>query len=226
MRNEKSKLSLHKSKIPKLSDSSRKFIPKKERKSMNDPFLEKIARTRINKMKKFQAYWLKPRVKILRGQKAMLEVKIHRDAALDKNGAGRGMKGSGNRRLASESNPVEQSQDFATSTGTLDREEMSELSDISPENVVTTRSPTDTTMMHRVTEKTATSSSFSERVNITLGNFFPLTFGTGTGDEVETQEEEEDDDEQDDFESQLSLHSSTHETGKLDLRTDLAWSGY
>ena len=47
----------------------------------------------------------------------------------------------------------------------------------------------------------------------TLGNFFPFTLGTGTGDEVETQEEEEDDDEHDDFGSQLSLNSSTHENG-------------
>ena len=37
--------------------------------------------------------------------------------------------------------------------------------------------------------------------------------GAGTGDEVQTQEEEEDDDEQDDFGSQLSLNSSTHENG-------------
>ena len=32
---------------------------------------------------------------------------------------------------------------------------------------------------------------------------------TGTGDEAEIQEEEEDNDEQDDFESQISLNSST-----------------
>ena len=62
-------------------------------------------------------------------------------------------EGRGNRRLASESTPVEQDQDFATSTGTLDLEEISELSDISTENVATTRSPTDNTMMHGVMEK-------------------------------------------------------------------------
>ena len=115
-----------------------------------------------------------------------------------------------NRRLASESTPVEQGQDFATSTGTLDREEMSELSDISTENVATTRSPTD--MIHGVTEKSAMSSSKN-----TFGNFFPNTMGTGTGDEAETQEEEEDDDEQDDFGSQVSLNSSTQE---IDAYTD------
>ena len=111
--------------------------------------------------------------------------------------------------MASESTQVEQGQDFATSTGTLDREKMSELSDISTENVATTRSPTDNTMMHGVTEKPAKSSSFSERVKNTLRNFFSFTMGTGTGDEAETQKEEEDDDEQDDFGSQTSLGSST-----------------
>ena len=64
-------------------------------------------------------------------------------------------------------------------------------------------------MLLGVTEKPATSSSFSERVKNTFGNLFPFTMGTGTGDEAETQEE--DDDEQDDFGSQVSLNSSTQE---------------
>ena len=88
---------------------------------------------------------------------------------------------------------------------------MSALSDISNENLATTTSPTDKTIMHGMVEKRATSSSFSERVKNTLGNFFPFTMGTDTGDEIETQGEEEDEDEQDDFGSQLSLNSSTHE---------------
>ena len=88
---------------------------------------------------------------------------------------------------------------------------MSELYDISTENVATTRSPRDNTMMRGVTEKTATSSSFSERVKNTFANFFPFTMRTGTGDEAETQEEEEDNDGQDDFGSQVSLYSSTQE---------------
>ena len=88
---------------------------------------------------------------------------------------------------------------------------LQKLSNISTENVATTRSPTDNTMMHCVTDKPLTSSSFSERVNRTLGNFFPFTMRTGAGDEAETQEEEKDDDEQDDFGSQVSLNSSTQE---------------
>ena len=44
-------------------------------------------------------------------------------------------------------------------------------------------------MMVDVTEEPATSSSFSERVKNTFGNFFSFTMGTGTGDEAETQKE-------------------------------------
>ena len=88
---------------------------------------------------------------------------------------------------------------------------MSELSDISTEIVATRRSPTDNTMMAGVTEKQATSSSFSERVKNTFGNIFPFTMEVGTGNEGESQEEEEDDEEQADFGSQVSLNSSTHE---------------
>ena len=115
--------------------------------------------------------------------------------------------------MASESTPLEKGQNFATSTGTQEREEMSELSKISTEKVATTRSPSGNTKMHEVTEKTATSTSFSEQVKNTLGNFFPFTLGSGTGDEVETRKEEEDDVEQDDFGSQINHNSSTHESG-------------
>ena len=70
----------------------------------------------------------------------MLEVEVHLDKAMDENQERHGPEGRGNRRLANESTPVEQGQDFATSTGTLGREEMSELSDTSTEIVA--RSPT------------------------------------------------------------------------------------
>ena len=61
---------------------------------------------------------------------AMVEVEIHPNPALDENQAGRGTEQNGNRRLTIASTPVEQGHDFATSAGTLDREEMSELSEI------------------------------------------------------------------------------------------------
>ena len=98
----------------------------------------------------------------------MLEVEVHLDQAINENREIHGPEGRRNRRLASESTPVEQGQDFTTSTGTLDREEMSELSDISTEIVTTRRSPTDNTMIAGVTEKQATSSSFPERVKNTF----------------------------------------------------------
>ena len=110
-------------------------------------------------------------------EKAKLEVDVHPDPALNENREGQGPNGSGNRRLTSKPTPVEQDHNFATSTGTLDREEMSELSDISTENLAAAVSPTDNTMMHGVTERAATSSSFSERLKVTLENFCPFTMG-------------------------------------------------
>ena len=100
-------------------------------------------------------------------EKAKLELEVHPDPAIDENREGHGPNGSGNRRLTSKPTPVEQGHNFATSTGTLDREEMSELSDISTENLAAAVSPTDNTMMHGVTERAVTSSSFSERLKVT-----------------------------------------------------------
>ena len=88
---------------------------------------------------------------------------------------------------------------------------MSEMCVIPIENSAIGYSPTYHTMMHGVTEKAATSSSFSERVKNPLRCFFPFTMGKGTVDEVDPQEEEEHNGENDDFESQVGLISSTHE---------------
>ena len=104
----------------------------------------------------------------------MLEVEVHTDQAMNENQEKHGPEGR-DRRLASESTPVEQVHEFATSTGTLDREEMSELPNISTELVATRRSPTDNTMMAGGNEKQTTSSSFSERMKNTFGNIFPFT---------------------------------------------------
>ena len=142
-------------------------------------------------------------------RKELLEVEFNTNHAMNDNQEVHGLEGRG-RRLASESTPVEQVHDFATSTGTLDREKMSELSDISTEIAATRRSPTDNTMMAGGTEKQTTSSSFSERMKNTLGNILPFTMGGGAGNEGESQEEE-DKEEQVDFGSQVSLNSSTQE---------------
>ena len=205
-------MSLDKSRITKLGDSSKKFIPEKQRKAMTDPFVERITRTRTDNGETVSGRVVETRSqKSSEERKAMLEVEVHADQAMDENQDIHGSEGRGNRRLASESTPVEQGQDFATSTGTLDREEMSELFDISTETGATRRSPTDNTMMAVVTEKQATSSLFSERVKNTFGIIFPFTMGAGTSDEGESQEEEEDNEEQVDYGSRVSLNSSTQE---------------
>ena len=202
---------LYKSRIPKRGNSSRKFIPKKQRRAMTDPFVERITRARTDKGEMVSGRMAGPRSqKSSEERKAMLEVEVHPDQAMNENQGIHGPEGR-DRRLASESTPVEQGQDFTTSTGTLNREEMSEVSDISTEIVATRRSPTDNTMMAGVTEKQTKSSSFSERMKNTFGNIFPFTMGVGTGNEGESQEEEEDKDEQVDFGSQVSLNSSSQE---------------
>ena len=186
---------LDKSRVPKRGNSSWKFISEEQRKSMTDPFVERITRTRTGKRKMVSGRMVETRSpKSSEEQKTILEVEVHPDQAMHGNEEMHGPEGRGNRRLASESTPVEQGHDFATSTGTLDREEMSELSDISTEIVTTRRSPTDNTMMADVTEKQTTSSSFTERMKNTLGNIFPFSMGVGTGNEGESREEEEDDD--------------------------------
>ena len=217
-------MSIDKSRIPNRGNSSRKFIPENQRKAMSDPFVERITRTRTNKRETVSGRMVETRSqKSSEERKSVLEEEIHPDQAMNGNQEIHGPEGR-DRRLASGSTPVEQGQDFATSTGTLDREEMSELSDISTEIVATRRSPTDNTMMAGVTEKQTMSSSFSERMKKFFGNIFPFTMGVGTGNEGESQEEEEYDEEQVDFGSQVSLNSSTQdyeaytdrETGAMD----------
>ena len=178
---------------------------------MTDPFVDRITRARTDKGETVSGRMVEARSqKSSEERKAMLEVDVHTDQATNENQEKHGPEGR-DKRLVSESTPVEQGHDFATSTGTLDREEMSELSDISTEIVATRRSPTGNTMMAGGSGNQTTSSSFSERVKNTFGNIFPFTMGVGTGNEGESQEEEEDKDEQVDFGSQVSLNSSNQE---------------
>ena len=60
---------LDKSRIPKLSDSSGKFIPKKQAKLMNDPFGERTEKTRNKMGKKIQAEWLKLKQRVKKPRK-------------------------------------------------------------------------------------------------------------------------------------------------------------
>ena len=115
---------------------------------MNDPFVERTERTRNKKGNKTTGGMVGTgSQKAPEDEGAMLEVEIHPNHALDENHAGRGTEENGNRRLTSGSTLVEQGHDFATSTGTLDREEMSELSDLLAENPAAVGSSTDKTMM-------------------------------------------------------------------------------
>ena len=203
-------MSLDKSRIPKIGNSSRKFIPEEQRKTMTDPFVDWIKQARTDKGETVSGRMVETRSqKTSEERKELLELEVNTDHAMNDNQEVHGLEGRG-RRLASESTPVEQGHDFATSTGTLDREEMSELSDISTEVAATRRSPTDNTMMAGGTGKQTTSSSFSERMKNTFGNIFPFTMGGGAGNERESQEEE-DEEEQGDFGSQVSLDSSIQE---------------
>ena len=129
---------------------------KSKRKTMTNPFVDRIRCARTDKGETVSGRMIETSSqKTSEKRKEMLEVEVNTDQVKNDNQKVHGLEGRG-RRLASESTPVEQDHDFATSTGTLDREEMSELSDISTEIVATRRSPTDHTMMAGGTEKQTT----------------------------------------------------------------------
>ena len=140
---------------------------------MTDPFVDRFKRARTDKGETVSGRMVETRKEDLRREKRNVR------SACQYNQEVHGLERRG-RKLASESTPVEQGHDFATSTGTFDRKEMSELCDISTEIVATRKSPTDNTMMAGGTEKQTMSSSFSERMRNTLGNIFPFTMGVGT----------------------------------------------
>ena len=69
---------------------------------MNDPFVERIARTRTDKGRKVSGGMFETRSqKSSEGQKALLEVEVHPDPAMDENREGHGPEERGNRRLTS-----------------------------------------------------------------------------------------------------------------------------
>ena len=99
-------MSLDNSKIPKLNDSSRKFITKQKRKSLNDPFVE-----RTEKGKKVSGtMMIQTRIqKASEDEREKLDEKIlHPNPALDENRVGCGKEGKENSRLRSVFTPVEQ----------------------------------------------------------------------------------------------------------------------
>ena len=89
---------------------------------MKDPFVERTKKTRNKKGKKVSDGIVETRSqKTSEDKREILEVGILPNSALYENWTGRGTKGNGNRRITSESTPVEQGQGFAISTKTLDR---------------------------------------------------------------------------------------------------------
>ena len=101
-------------------------------------------KTRIKKGKKVSAGMVETRSqKASEDKRARLEVENHENPTLDENWAGCGTEENRNRRLTSESAPVEQGQVFATFTGTFDWEKMSKLPDISSDNPAVAGSPTE-----------------------------------------------------------------------------------
>ena len=93
-------MSLDKSRIPKLDDSSRKFIPEKQRRAMTDPFVERITRARTDKGETVSGRMVETRSqKSSEERKAMLEVEVHPDRAMIENRELYRPEGRGNRRL-------------------------------------------------------------------------------------------------------------------------------
>ena len=79
-------MSLDKSRIPKRDSSSRKFIPKKQRKTMTDPFVDRITRARTDKGETDSGRMVETRSqKSTEERKAMLEVEVHTDQAMNEN---------------------------------------------------------------------------------------------------------------------------------------------
>ena len=154
------------------------------------------------------------RQKVSEEKRTTLDVELHRNLGHDEDPAERGNEKNGTDEATSKRIYSGRTRTaIAISTGTIDLKKKSELSKISIEKPVLEGSITDHTMMQGVAVMAAKSSSFSERVENTPV-FFPFTMRTETGDEVSTQEEDDDYEEIEEFESQLSFSSSTHEDVK------------
>ena len=115
-------MSVDKSRIPKLSDRSWKFIPKKKRNTINDPFVERTQEARKKKGKKTSGATVKTRSqKVSQDKRMTLEVEIHRSPSHDEDPVESGTEGEGTSRLAKKKfESARERQDFSTLTGTPD----------------------------------------------------------------------------------------------------------
>ena len=99
-------MSLDKSRIPKRCNSSRKFIPEKQRKTMTDPFVDWIKRSRSDKGERVLGRMVETRSqKTSEERKELLEVEVNTDHTMNDNQEVNGLEGRG-RRLANESTPI------------------------------------------------------------------------------------------------------------------------
>ena len=87
-------MSLDKSRIPKRGNSSRKFIPEKQRKSMTDLFVDWIKQTRTDKGETVSGRMVKTRSqKTSEERKELLEVKTNTYHAMNDNQEVHGLEG-------------------------------------------------------------------------------------------------------------------------------------
>ena len=143
-----------------------------------DPFVTKTQEYRKKNERKISGEMVETRIQKVsedKDQRTTLELEIHRSPAQDEDSVGRGTEKTGTRRLSSEPTLVERGQNFATKTGTFDREEVSTMSEISIGKAADEGSSTDHTMMRGDSEKAVMSSFLYERLEITLENMFPFT---------------------------------------------------
>ena len=95
---------------------------------MKDPFVKRTQESQNKRGKKILGEMVEKRSQnVSEDKRTTLQVEVNLSSAHDEDLAERGTKGNGTRRPASECTPVEQEQDFATSTRTLDRGKMSQL---------------------------------------------------------------------------------------------------
>ena len=79
-------MSLDKSRIPKRGNSSRKFILKKQRRAMTDPFVDRIKRARTDEGETVSGRMVETRSqKTSEERKEMLEMEVNMDQALNDN---------------------------------------------------------------------------------------------------------------------------------------------
>ena len=174
--------------------------------------MERVIRTRTDKGETVSSRMVETRSqKSAEEQKATLEVEVHPDQAMHENQELHDPDGRGNRRVASESTPLEQRQDSAKfhrsigprgDVGTV-RHLCCNCGDlkISYRQHYDGRRNREIGNVHIIFKKAKKS----------FGNFFPFTMGACTGDEGESQEDEEDSDEHIEFGSRVSLNFSTQE---------------